>query len=111
VSDGIELLDGSAQCARRTSAVKDTRNEQLSERQFDQVVERLIYVATADNTLPSDALGALAKALGTLCSFIARREGLSLEEVLGACQDTVSIFARAADVYMSGNADVAPSKS
>jgi len=38
----------------------------------------------ADRILPQDALAALAKALGTLSVFAARREGLPVKEVFSA---------------------------
>jgi len=41
-------------------------------------------IAMADRILPQDALAALAKALGTLSVFAARREGLSVKEVFSA---------------------------
>jgi hypothetical protein len=82
----------------------------LSEREFNQLTEKLIYVATADDMLPSDALAALARALGTLCTFTARREGCSLEEVLSVSQDTAATFAKAAEIYMNENPNADPSK-
>jgi uncharacterized protein with NAD-binding domain and iron-sulfur cluster len=46
---------------------------------------------------PQDALSALAKALGTLAAFAARREGLPVKEVLSASQDSVATFAMVAE--------------
>ena len=85
-----------------------TESGHRSSRQFDQVVERLIYVGTADNMLPSDALAALAKALGTLLAFTARRDGLAEEEVLKATQNAIAEYAMAATIYMRENTDVEP---
>jgi len=102
--DSSNSTDGSAP---RPSAI-GTESGHRSERQFDQVVERLIYVATADNMLPSDALAVLAKALGTLLAFTARREGLAEEEVLKPCQNAVADYAMAAAIYMRENTDVDP---
>jgi len=75
----------------------------LSEGRFNELTAKLIYVATAGGILPSDALAALAKALGTLSAFAARREGRKLNEVLGASQHIVASFAMAAEVYMNEN--------
>jgi hypothetical protein len=81
---------------------------ELSEREFDQLVEKLIYSATADGILPQDALGALANALGTLSAFAARREGLPHDEVLSATKQSVEMFARMAEAVMKSNADFEP---
>jgi hypothetical protein len=91
--------------APRTSD-RGTENEHLSERHFDQVVERLIHVATADNMAPSDALAALAKALGTLLAFTARREGIDKDAILRAIQTTVAGYTIAAATYMRENPDL-----
>ena len=87
-----------------------TQTGELTEQQFDQVVEKLIYAATADGVLPQDALAALAKALGTLSAFAARREGLSFDEVLSASQGSVATFARIAEAIMKANPDFEPCK-
>jgi hypothetical protein len=76
---------------------------ELTEQQFDQLVEKLIYASTADGILPQDALAALANALGTLSAFAARREGLSVEEVLSGSQASVATFARLAEAFMKDN--------
>ena len=73
------------------------KHEHLSELQFTQLTQELICRATANGALPSDALAALAKALGTLIAFTARREGLANEGVLGASQNAVADYARAAN--------------
>ena len=80
-----------------------TPGEELTEQEFDLLVEKLIYAATADDTLPQDALAALANALGTLSAFAARREGLSVEEVLSGSQASVATFARLAEAFMKNN--------
>jgi len=81
---------------------------ELTEQQFDQLVEKLIYTATADGILPQDALGALANALGTLAAFAARREGLPHDEVLNATKCTVESFAARAEAVMKLNAGFDP---
>jgi hypothetical protein len=81
---------------------------ELTEQQFDQLVEKLIYTATADGILPQDALGALANALGTLSAFAARREGLPHDEVLSATKQSVEMFARRAEAVMKSNSDFDP---
>jgi hypothetical protein len=116
VSDNAELVIEGRHEPKEVRADKDhevangAETGHLSERQFDQLTEKLIYVATANSILPSDALAALAKALGTLSTFTARREGCSVEEVLSVSQDTVVTFARAAEIYMNENPDVDQSK-
>jgi hypothetical protein len=81
---------------------------EMTEQEFDQLVEKLIYTATADGILPQDALGALANALGTLSAFAARREGLSHDEVLTATKCTVEMFARRAEAVMKSNSGFDP---
>jgi hypothetical protein len=81
---------------------------EMTEQEFDQLVEKLIYTATADGILPQDALGALANALGTLSAFAARREGLPHDEVLSATKQSVEMFARMAEAVMKSNADFDP---
>jgi hypothetical protein len=115
VSEIVDLAsEGSSKStdgpAPRTSA-KGAESGHRSERQFDQVVERLIYVATADNMIPLDTLAALAKALGTLLAFTARREGLLEHEVLKACQNAVADYATSAAIYMRETASVDPAVS
>ena len=88
----------------------NTQTGELTEQQFDQLVEKLIYAATADGILPQDALAALANALGTLSAFAARREGLSFDEVLSATQLSVATFARMAEAVMKSNPDFDPCK-
>jgi hypothetical protein len=85
-------------------------HQHLSELQFTQLTHELICKATADGTLPSDALAALAKALGTLVAFTARREGLADEEVLRASQNAVADYARAANIYICENPEIDPLK-
>ena len=86
-------------------AMPNVESRYLSETQFNQLTENIIYVATAGGTLPSDVLAALAKALGTLSAFTARREGQSFEEILAASQDTVASFAKLAEHYMKQNSN------
>src|SRR6478672_3622176 len=88
----------------------DTQTGELTEQQFDQLVEKLIYAATADGILPQDALAALANALGTLSAFSARRDGLSFDEVLSATQVSVATFARMAEAVMKSHPDFDPRK-
>jgi len=83
-------------------------NGELSEQQFDQLVEKLIFTATADGILPQDGLAALANALGTLSAFAARREGLSFHEVLSGSQGSVAAFASIAEAIMKLNPDFDP---
>jgi hypothetical protein len=115
VSDNIEfviegLCEAAEERAKDHSVANGIESGHLSEKQFNQLTEKLIYIATANGMLPSDALAALAKALGTLSTFTARREGRSVEEILGVSQDTVATFAMAAEIYMNENPDADPSK-
>ena len=86
-------------------------NEPLSDLQFARLTQELICDATANGTLPCDALAALAKALGTLLAFAARREGLDEGEVLLASQNALADYAMAASTYMRENADADPALS
>jgi hypothetical protein len=107
VSDTIDLSsEDFSKSTDRRPLVMGSESGHCSERQFDNIAERLIYVATADNMLPSDALAALTKALGTLIAFTARREGLTVEEVLKPCQNVAADYAMAAAIYMRENADI-----
>ena len=92
------------------AASHEAQTGELTEQRFDQLVEKLIYAATADGILPQDALAALANALGTLSAFAGRREGLSFDEVLSASQDSVAGFARMAEAVMRSNPDFDPCK-
>jgi hypothetical protein len=105
VSEDTELVV-EAPCEAAQEPANENGN--LSEKQFNQLTEKLIFTATANGVLPSDALAALAKALGTLSAFTARREGLNVEEVLAASQESVANFAAAAEIYMKENAEVDP---
>jgi hypothetical protein len=105
VSENTELLMEAPQDVAQEPA---SRTAELTEQQFDQLVEKLIYTATADGILPQDALGALANALGTLSAFAARREGLPHDEVLSATKQSVEMFARRAEAVMKSNSDFDP---
>ena len=104
MSENTELLMEALRGAAREP------NKPLPERQFDQLVEKLILIAMANGILPQDALAALANALGTLSAFAARREGLPIKEVLSASQDSVATFARVAESFMKDNPDFDPGK-
>jgi hypothetical protein len=80
----------------------------LNATEFDELTERLIYAATSNHVLPADALSALAKALGTLCAFSARRHACPLGDILKATQDAAADSALAAEDYMRQNQDVNP---
>ena len=97
------LHDAAEKRAKDTSNRNEVESGYLSEKEFNQLTENLIYAATAGGVLPSDALAALAKALGTLSAFTARREGRNFAEILRASQDTVESFAMVAESYMNEN--------
>ena len=90
---------------------REVRTPHMSDWRFTQLTEKLIYVATANRTFPSEALAALAKALGTLLAFTARREGLDKEALLSAVQTSVADYMIAAAFYISENADTDPATS
>jgi hypothetical protein len=105
VSENTELLLESLRVALQEPA---TKNGPITEQEFDQLVEKLIFTAMANGILPQDALAALANALGTLSAFAARREGLSVKEVLSASRDSVTTFAMLAEGSMKDNPDFDP---
>jgi len=107
VKENAELL---MEALRDAAQEPSNQTAELTEQQFDQLVEKLIYTATADGILPQDALGALANALGTLSAFAARREGLPHDEVLNATKCTVESFAARAEAVMKLNAGFDPSR-
>ena len=107
MSENTELLMEALRGAAQEPA---TKNGPLTEQQFDQLVEKLIYIAMANGILPQDALAALANALGTLSAFAARREGLPVKEVLSASQDSVATFAMLAESFMKDNPDFDPAR-
>jgi hypothetical protein len=98
------MIDGSSNLAEKRVDANTGPNEleaaYLSEQRFNQLSEELIYTATAGGVLPSDALAALAKAIGVLAAFTARRDRRNLAEILCASQETVESFALAAETYM-----------
>ena len=105
MSENTESLKEALRQAAQESALQ---TGELTEQRFDQLVEKLIYTATADGILPPDALAALAKALGTLSAFSARREGLPHDEVLSATKGSVEAYANMAEAVMKSNADFDP---
>ena len=65
MSDSIDLLvegpyEAAEEHAKDDSVVNGIESAYLSERQFDELTERLIYITT-DGMLPADALAASAK--------------------------------------------------
>ena len=105
MKENAELL---MEALREVAQEPANQTAELTQQQFDQLVEKLIYTATADGILPQDALGALANALGTLSAFAARREGLPHDEVLSATKCTVESFAARAEAVMKLNAGFDP---
>lgn len=97
--------------AERSEVEPKVRHDQLDEIAFDQLTCELIDMATPRRTSPCDALAALAKALGTLLAFAARREKFAEEKVLRLSQDAVADYARAAAIYMRENANTDPARS
>ena len=105
MSENADLLVEALHEAAQESA---TPGEPLTEQQFDQLAEKLILIAMANRILPQDALAALAKELGTLSAFSARREGLPHDEVLSATKCSVEAFANMAQAVMKSNPDFDP---
>jgi hypothetical protein len=67
---------------------------ELTEEEFADLAVRILAVATR-KTLATDALSAMAKALGALICIAARR-GAAAEELIKFSQDAVAAFAREA---------------
>ena len=107
MSENTELL---MEALREAAQEPATEHGPLAEQQFDQLVEKLLFIAMANGILPQDALAALANALGTLSAFAARREGLPVKEVISASQDSVETFAMVAESFMTGNPDYDPAR-
>jgi hypothetical protein len=101
------MIDGSSNAAEERVDANSGPNEveagYLSEQRFNQLSEELIYTATAGGVLPSDALAALAKAIGVLAAFTARRERRNLADILCASRETVDSFAMAAELFMDND--------
>jgi hypothetical protein len=68
----------------------------LTEDEFAGLTSRTVNEATKNNTPASDAITATAKAIGVMISILAKREGVSAEELIKGTQDAVAGFARAA---------------
>jgi hypothetical protein len=106
VNKHLELpIEGLGQSDTAIDKAAKAQGEFLSEAQFNELSEKLIRIAAEDGRIPSDALAALAKALGTLSTFTAHREGLCTNDVVAASQASVATFARAAEVYMTLDAE------
>jgi len=105
VSENTELL---LESLREVTQEPANENKPLTDQKFDQLVEKLISIAMANGILPQDALAALAKALGTLSAFSARREGLPHDEVLSATKCSVEAYANMAEAVMKSNPDFDP---
>src|SRR5262249_23458133 len=85
-------------------------DRELTSVEFTALSSKLLNVAIANKIQPIDGMGALAKALGTLISFQARRQGSSTEELLKICRDTVSSYANEATEYIRKNPHADPTK-
>jgi hypothetical protein len=64
----------------------------LTEEEFNALASRIIRIA-ATNTLPSDAMTATAKALGTLIGFTARRDDCPIDDLVQANQAAIAEYA------------------
>jgi hypothetical protein len=65
---------------------------ELTEEEFNALASRINRIA-ATKTLPSDAMTATAKALGTLIGFTARRDECSMEDLVQANQAAIAEYA------------------
>jgi hypothetical protein len=81
----------------------------LTEHQFTALTQKLIRTAIANGTPHHDAITALAKALGIMATFTARRSGRSIEELVVGSQQAVETFAHHAETFMLENNVVDPS--
>lgn len=90
---------------------KSANERELSNDEFNKLSRKLIGTATANGILAHDAISATARALGTLLSFEARRQGRTIDEMVGVGQQMVAGFAAAAGTFLLENPDADPAKS
>jgi hypothetical protein len=104
----IELLDTTFEGAREHAYIAlglPPENEsatELTEQQFNELTNRIVRAATL-KTIPNDAICAMAKALGVLISFSARRDGASVEKLVEFSQGAVAQFSQEAVAFMDRN--------
>ena len=67
--------------------------KELTEQEFKELTMRVVHIAT-ENTLPTDAMAAIAKALGTLIGVTAQRSDCNFEDLLRWAQNALVAFAR-----------------
>lgn len=67
--------------------------KELTEQEFKELTMRVVHIAT-ENTLPTDAMAAIAKALGTLIGVTAQRPDCDFEDLLRWAQNALVAFAR-----------------
>lgn len=85
-------------------------DRELTSDEFAALSDKLLNVAIANKIQPMDGMVALTKALGTLISFQARRQGCPAEELLRICNRVTSDFANEATNYMRKNPNADPTK-
>jgi len=85
-------------------------DRELMPDEFAALSDKLLNVAIANKVQPTDGMVALTKALGTLISFQARRQGCLAEELLRICNKATSDYANEATNYMRENPNTDPTK-
>ena len=100
-----------AQAYRRAGlALEADEGRDLTNEEFNKRTTEILNTATKNGILAHDAISATAKALGTLLTFEARRQGRTIDELVGAGQQMVAGFATASGTFMLENPDADPAK-
>jgi hypothetical protein len=90
---------------------KNDDARELTNDEFNGLTNKIIRIATANGTLSHDALATTAKALGVLLTFEARRQGRTIDELVGIGQQMIAGFAASAGTYMLENPNADPAKN
>jgi hypothetical protein len=79
---------------------------ELGREQFNDLISRVIQTAS-DGTTVNDAICAMAMALGALISVTAERDGVSRDELLKFCLESVASCAALTDAAPPGEPEYA----
>jgi hypothetical protein len=82
-------------------------SQEMSTEQFNDLTMRLINTAAGNRTVVNDAICAMAMALGTLISVTAERDGVSRDELLKFCLESVASCAACTDAAPPGESEYA----
>src|SRR5262245_41807373 len=94
IEEMLELVCQSVrEVAGSSRSPKTDDAKELTEQEFKALTMRVVHIATA-NTLPTDAMAAIAKALGTLIGVTAQRPDCNFEDLLRWAQNALVAFAR-----------------